>query len=101
MQGKGESTEGRAPTLNLLSSHTADGGSDQLAFLVFTSTPKLWVTGGQQGLHPGIQVVLHLPFTYPLPALSLTSVVNSSTSFMDSSLPANRVREACCSASRC
>lgn len=51
VQGKGESTEGRAPTLNLLGSHTADGGSDQLAFLVFTSTPKLW-TGRPQGVAP-------------------------------------------------
>lgn len=44
---------------------------------------------------------LHLPFPYPLPPLGLTSVVNSSTSFMDSSLPAKRARAACCSASRC
>lgn len=66
VQGKGESTEGRRPTLNLLSSHTADGGSDQLAFLVFTSTPKLWVTGRPQGLQPGIQESI---YPSPMPCL--------------------------------
>lgn len=58
--------------------------------------------GDRQATRDGLwSLGFYLPFPYPLPALGLTSVVNSSTSFMDSSLPANRARAACCSASRC
>lgn len=90
----------RAPTLNLLSSHPADGSPDQLALLIFTGTPELWVTGRPQGLDCAVHAFVY-PSPYPLRALGLTSVVNSSTSFMDSSRPANCARAACCSASRC
>jgi hypothetical protein len=56
----------RTPTLNLLCPDPTDGSSDQLALLVLTGAPQLWVGGRQReaGLwSPG----LHLPCPHPLP----------------------------------
>lgn len=90
----------RPHTLNLLSPYAADGSSDQLALLILTSASQLWVTGRLRVLGCGIQVFT-CPAPIPCPSLGLTSAVNSSTSFMDSSCPASRASAARCSASRC
>lgn len=54
---------GRAHTLNLLGPYAADGSSDQLAFLILTSTSQLWVRSRPQVLDCGVQV-----FTCPAPS---------------------------------
>lgn len=92
--------QGRAHTLNLLGPDTADGSSDQLAFLILTSTSQLWVRGRSRVLGCGVQVFT-CPVPIPCPGLGLTSAVSSSTSLMDSSCPASCARAARCSASRC
>lgn len=59
-------SQDRAHTLNLLSPYTADGSSDQLAFLVLTSASQLRVRG--RPWVSGCRVkVLHLPSPSPVP----------------------------------
>lgn len=95
-------SQDRAHTLNLLSPYTADGSSDQLAFLVLTSTSQLRMTGRPWVFGCRVRCfTCPVPVLSPSPALGHTSVVNSSTSFMDSSRPASRARASRCSASRC
>lgn len=79
---------GRAHTLDFLGPNTADGSSDQLAFLILSCTSQLWVTGRPQVLDCAVQVS---GCPAPSPALAWASPVWSALphhSWTPAALPA-------------